>query len=87
MLKIRERGTFYLRRIHIDKLTVKEVKKKILEKYNDPSKGDIFGFYLLWDRNRELLKTDKQIENLQYGDEIEVIFENPGRLLLDVFIL
>jgi len=80
MLKIRERGQFYLRRIHLETFTVQELHKKIYEKYNDPSKANIYSVYELWDREHIPITKDAQIREFPYGHELEIIFENPGSL-------
>ena len=50
----RERGKFWLRRIHIEFFNLKELDEKILQKYNNPEYGEIFGVYKLWDPHREI---------------------------------
>eukprot|EP01114_Cavostelium_apophysatum_P018071 TRINITY_DN550_c1_g1_i1.p1 TRINITY_DN550_c1_g1~~TRINITY_DN550_c1_g1_i1.p1 ORF type:complete len:562 (-),score=100.24 TRINITY_DN550_c1_g1_i1:1355-3040(-) len=77
MLKVRERGTFYLRRIHVEALTIAEINHKIHQKWS-MSKGHVYGFYRIWDRDRKILTTDKEVEELAYGDELEIIFEDPA---------
>jgi hypothetical protein len=40
VLKVRERGKFWLRRIHLEDLTLEELYKKIRDKYaDDPATG------------------------------------------------
>jgi len=81
MLKVRERGTFYLKRIHLEELSIKELFKKISEKF-DSSKLPIHSIYDLWDRSRTPITTDIEVENLEEGQELEIIFqdfENPNR--------
>ena len=78
MLKVRERSEFWLRRIHLVDLTFEELKRAILEKWNDSSKGEIIWIYELWDREKVLIDSDLRVNQLQYGHEIEVVFENPA---------
>jgi hypothetical protein len=73
VLKVRERGTFWLRRIHLEELSIRELKKKILQKWNDPSKGNIYSVYELWDRNKTPLERDEQIWQLTVGHELEIV--------------
>jgi len=77
-LKIRERGSFWMRRIHLESLTVQELREKILQKYSDPSKGRLLSIYRLWDREKKPIYNDKEISELIPGHELEVIFENPS---------
>ncbi len=78
MIKIRERGKFWLRRIHLEEMTLIELKKKILEKYNDENEelGEIYSIYELWDRLHAELSEDR-LQLLQPGHELEVVFTRP----------
>ena len=79
MLKIRERGQFYLRRIHLTSFTFAELKRKIMAKWSDDNeKGEIVWIYELWDRNKELIDSDLRVNELQNGHELEVVFSRPG---------
>jgi len=80
MVKVRERGKFWLRRIHLEQLTIEELRERILEKWNDPEKGEIISIYELWDREREAnaIKSTERVRSLKEGHELEIIFENPG---------
>jgi len=78
MLKVRERGKFWLRRIHLEELTMEELFRKIYAKWNTTEVGEIFGVYKLWDNHRRYLKTDKEVMGLEEAEELEVIFSNPG---------
>lgn len=78
MLRVRERNTFYLRRIHLNTPTIAELRSKILEKYKGGNKGELWSIYKLWDRTKQPLNSDKSVELLHYGDELELVFENPG---------
>jgi hypothetical protein len=82
VLKVRERGKFWLRRIHLEELTVAELYSKIKSKYSDDKEtGDIFAVYELWDRTKTPIKTDAQVQQLLEGHELEVIFERPASSL------
>lgn len=70
VLKIRERGKFWLRRIHLTEMTIQHLKKKIFEKYNDNSKGNIYSIYKLWDRKKKPIVNDSEVELLSYGIRI-----------------
>jgi len=78
MLKVRERGKFWLRRIQLKDLTIKELFSKILEKWNNPEKGQIVQVYELWDNTRKPITTDEGVQSLNEAHELEIIFENPG---------
>jgi hypothetical protein len=78
VLKVRERGEFWLRVIHLQYYTIAELKQKILEKYNDPKKGEIIWIYELWDRERLPFSGDTNVQSLSQGTELEVVFENPS---------
>lgn len=74
VLKIRERGTFWLRYIFLQDYTLDELYSKIYEKLGT-QKGNIYATYKLWDRERTFIK---DVESLHYGDELEIIFEDPN---------
>mmetsp|Transcript_14662 Transcript_14662/g.20431 ORF Transcript_14662/g.20431 Transcript_14662/m.20431 type:complete len:550 (-) Transcript_14662:27-1676(-) len=76
MIRIRKRSTFYFKRIHLESLTAAELFDKIYEKY-DPEMGAIFKIFDVWDRKKTPIQTDEQVRELSYGQELEVIFEEP----------
>jgi hypothetical protein len=79
VVKVRERGEFYLRRIHLVYFTLDELKRKIMDKWSDdPDVGEIVWIYELWDRNKELIESDLRVKQLQYGHELEIAFSRPG---------
>jgi len=88
MFKIRERGTFWLRRIHLETETIVNLKNKIQQKYKgdqsssrpETIRGEIISIYRLWDRYHTPIVNNSQLKDLSYGTELEVIFENPGSL-------
>jgi len=75
MLKIRERGLFWLRRIHLDKskLTLAELTSTIYRKYKEEpnlaainfneDKGEIVHIYKLWDRPPKYFTSDDDVKN------------------------
>jgi hypothetical protein len=76
---VRERGTFYLRWIFLESLTIKELYDKIMERYEDkPEKGEIYSVYRLWDRYKNPITTDEQVASFEEDEELEIIFENPS---------
>eukprot|EP01116_Phalansterium_solitarium_P018409 TRINITY_DN485_c0_g2_i1.p1 TRINITY_DN485_c0_g2~~TRINITY_DN485_c0_g2_i1.p1 ORF type:complete len:498 (-),score=163.24 TRINITY_DN485_c0_g2_i1:107-1600(-) len=78
MLKVRERGKFWLRRVHIGRPSIAELRDKILAKYSNSTTGDIYSVYRLWDRTHTPLTTDAHVASLTAGEELEIIFENPN---------
>jgi len=78
MLKVRERGKFWLRRIHLEELTLNELLSKIRDKWDDPEKGEIIQVYELWDNERTPITTDERVKTLKEAHELEIVFENPG---------
>ncbi len=66
VLKVRERGTFWLRYIYLEDYSMVELRRKIMDKFGY-SKGNLYGAYLLWDRERQILKTDTEVASLKPG--------------------
>ncbi len=78
MLKVRERGKFWLRRLHITDFSIQHLKENIKEKFSHvPFLGEIYSIYELWDRNHVEL-TESRLKELDYGHELEVIFTKPA---------
>jgi hypothetical protein len=81
MVRIRERGKFWLREIYVNTLTYSELKERIIERYQDqPHLLPIYSFYNLWDPKRKTITTDEQVQRL-FEDaypEVEIIFREPA---------
>ena len=80
VIKVRERGTFWLRHLYLEEneLTVVGLRNKIIKRYNDLSKGNVYAVYELWDRDHKAVDDiDSNVRKLSDGVELEVIFENP----------
>jgi hypothetical protein len=80
VLKVRERGKFYLRRIHLQTLTWQELQEKILEKWKDDEVpvGEIVNVYELWDKYHTPITRDEQVMQLQDGHELQIEFSRPS---------
>lgn len=82
MVRVRERGKFWLREIYISEPTYQELMAAITERYQDqPEKFPIYAIYDLWDDYKTPILSDKQVLELLEGDaypEVEIIFLEPG---------
>lgn len=66
-----------MRRIHLVQRTFDEILTKIFEKWSKDVVGEIYSIYKLWDRN-QTIKNDDDVQKLNFGEELEIIFENPA---------
>eukprot|EP01119_Soliformovum_irregulare_P004436 TRINITY_DN1543_c0_g1_i1.p1 TRINITY_DN1543_c0_g1~~TRINITY_DN1543_c0_g1_i1.p1 ORF type:complete len:516 (+),score=136.53 TRINITY_DN1543_c0_g1_i1:1328-2875(+) len=82
MLKVRERGKFWLRRLHLEYGTIRELKFKLKEKFilAEPQVdyGQVYRIYKIWDLEKKSIETDADVMALEYGDELEVIWTRPS---------
>jgi len=81
LVRIRERGKFWMREIYVNTLTHNELNERIIEKYQDhPKLLPVYSFYNLWDPKRQPITTDEQVQKL-FEDaypEVEIIFTEPS---------
>jgi hypothetical protein len=86
VIRVRERGKFWMREIYLEKLTYDELMNQITERYKDhKDKFPIYSIYNLWDPKRTPITTDSQVIHLFQDPifkppEIEIIFEDPRSL-------
>jgi peptide subunit release factor 1 (eRF1) len=68
---VRERGTFWLRYIYLQDYTIDELYNKIKDKFGT-SKGDVYGAYKLWDKDRTIIRENTMVEALKPGNALVV---------------
>jgi len=84
VLKVRERGTFYLKWIYIEegKDSFDDLERAIMDRYSteNPKVDRIHSVYKLWDRKKSPIRNDSEVRGLKDGEEMEIIFTKPASL-------
>jgi len=84
LIKVRERGTFYMRWIYLDKGrdSFDDLETAIMDRYSteNPKVGRVHTVYKLWDRKKTPIHSDSEVRGLIDGEELEIIFTKPASL-------